>query len=167
MLQSDLILKSIFKALCFAITVLLIYQLFVTYTTEKPTTTTKIEKELETKDLPNVVVCLDPGFSNASAIKYGYQVSFYWAGLTLSGESDIKFVGWNGDGSENKSSLEILEEMFLFPDRQDVVLGAKFMTEDYSNGSESDVTFRRLMFPFGRCMFLRPTYNMILREAPF
>ena len=158
---------NFFKTLCFAITMFLLYQLFVTYTTEKPTTTTKIEKELETKDLPNVVVCLDPGFSNASAIKYGYPVTFYWAGLMMPGELEFNFVGWNGDGTENKSSRDILEEMFLLPESLDVVPSAEFLTEDYNTGYKADVTFRHLMFPFGRCMFLRPSYNMTLREAPF
>ena len=85
------IIKNIFAALCFAITLLLIYQLFITFMTEKPTTTTKIEKELTTNDLPIVSVCLDPGFRHASATKYGYHVSFYWAGLVnAEKESGIK-----------------------------------------------------------------------------
>ena len=66
------IFKNMFTPLCVTITLFLISDLLVTFLIERPTTTTKIEKKIETSDLPNVVVCLDPGFSNASAIEYGY-----------------------------------------------------------------------------------------------
>ena len=61
------IFKNMFTLLCVTITLFLISDLLVTFLIEKPTTTTKIEKEIETNDLPNVVVCLDPGFNNSNA----------------------------------------------------------------------------------------------------
>ena len=76
------IFKNLFTLLCLAITLFLIYDLLDTFLIERPTTTTKIEKEIGTSDLPNVVVCLDPGFNNATAEKYGYHIISYWAGLT-------------------------------------------------------------------------------------
>ena len=152
------IFKNIFTILCLVITLFLIFELLVTFVREKPTTTTKLEKELETSDLPNVVICLDFGFNKTAAIDYGYPVSLYWTGAT----SYEKFIGWNGDGSRNKSSNDILEEIFLFPDRQEVLLGAWFMTETSDDYQKPDVTFRRVMFPFGRCMFISPSYDMTL-----
>ena len=145
------VFKNLFTLLCLAITLFLIYDLLETFLIERPTTTTKIEKELETSDLPNVVVCLDPGFNNATAEKYGYHISYYWAGLTTS----TRFVGWNGVNSENKSSSDILEEMLLFPDRQEL-FAPWFSTENFHDYYWSNVTFRRLMFPLGRCMFVSP-----------
>ena len=152
------IFKNIFTILCLFITLFLIFELLVTFVREKPTTTTKLEKELETSDLPSVVICLDFGFNNDTVIDYGYHVSLYWTGAT----SYEKFIGWNGDGSRNKSSNDILEEIFLFPDRQEVLLGAWFMTETSDDYQKPDVTFRRVMFPFGRCMFISPSYDMTL-----
>ena len=119
------VFKNLFTLLCLTITLFLIYDLLETFLIERPTTTTTIERELETIDLPNVVVCLDFGFSNASAIKYGYNVSFYWEGLTNTVLLGGRFVGWNGVESDNKSSRNILKEMFLFPDRQVVGVGDK------------------------------------------
>ena len=106
-----LIFKNIFTVLCLAITLFLIFELLVTFVREKPTTTTKLEKELETNDLPNVVICLDFGFNNTTAIDYGYHVSLYWTGAT----SYEKFIGWNGDGSRNKSSNDIFGRNISFP----------------------------------------------------
>ena len=150
------IFKNLFTVLCVAITLFLISDLLVTSLIKKPTTTTKIKKELETSDLPNVVVCLDPGFDNATAVKYGYHVSYYWTGLTKSTRGGGRFVGWNGDRNENMSSRAILEEMFLFPGRQEIVREAVFFTENYDQGYKSDVSFRHLFFPHGRCMFSSP-----------
>ena len=87
-----LIFKNIFTVLCLAITLFLISDLLMTFVRKKPTTTTQLEKELETTDLPNVVICLDFGFNNTTAIDYGYHVSLYWAGAT----SIERFIGWNG-----------------------------------------------------------------------
>ena len=149
------IFKNFFTLLCLAITLWLISDLLVAYLIERPTTTTKIEKELETSDLPNVVVCLGHGFKNATAEKYGYHISFYWAGFTTLTRFGERFVGWNGVNSENKSSSDILEEMLLLPDRQDLVKPV-FFTENFHDIYGSNVTFRRLMFPLGRCMFVSP-----------
>ena len=151
------VFKNLLTLLCLAVTLFLIYDLLETFLIERPTTTTKIEKELETSDLPNVVVCLDPGFNNATAEKYGYHISFYWAGLTTSTifEYGGRFVGWNGVNSENKSSRDILEEMLLLPDRQELFV-PWFSTEYFHDYYWSNVTFRRLMFPLGRCMFVSP-----------
>ena len=156
----NLILKNVFTCLCLAITLILISQLLHTYLIKKPTTTTKIEKELEPYDLPEVVVCLDPGFSKTSANKYGYHVSLYWAGLRT---PDLSFIGWNGKENESRSSREILEEMFLLPANQTIIKAVAY-TENYDDTYKADVTFKRLIYPRGRCMIVNPPINRTLSD---
>ena len=86
---------------------------------EKPTTTTNLEEKLEITDLPEVVVCMDPGFNNSALIKYGYNIRYYWKGISVVGKE--RFVGWNGNKTYNKSSHEILEEVLLFLRRVRVI----------------------------------------------
>ena len=99
------IIKNIFKAVCLAISVVLIVQLLYVFVEEKPTTTTNLDEQLEITDLPEVVVCMNPGFNLA---KYGYNNDRdYWTGYS---QPANQFVGWNGnDGYLNKSSRDILE----------------------------------------------------------
>ena len=49
-------LKYIFTFLCSAVTLLLISQLFSTFVAERPTIFSKLEKDLEKSDLPDVVL---------------------------------------------------------------------------------------------------------------
>ena len=97
-------LKNLFTVVCLAVTLTLILELLVTFLVEKPTTTTKLEKELEITDLPNVVACLDTGFNNERLKKYGYNINTDWEGVRL---PDLKFIGWNGD-KKNRPSKESL-----------------------------------------------------------
>ena len=94
--------KNAFTLLCSAITLLLIYQLVVTFVVEKPTTTAKLEKKLEKSDLPQVVVCMDPGLNSLALKKFGYHDTSYFEGK-LQPHSSL-FVGWNGDAFANKSA---------------------------------------------------------------
>ena len=89
---------------------MLIYQELVTFSVTKPTSTTKEEKKLDTSDLPEVVVCLDPGFDTDVMRKYNYRPINYYKGLN----KEHTFVGWNGGGTENKSSKNILDEILTF-----------------------------------------------------
>ena len=107
-----------------------------------------------------MAVCLDPGFSNTSAQKYGYHISLYWAGLA----PQSRFVGWNGIKSGNKSSVEILQEMLLLPDDQTILKYARY-TENYIDHVKSDVTFKRLIYPHGRCMFISPPLGRVAESA--
>ena len=88
------IIQNIFKVLCLAISLFLIGQLLYVFVEEKPTTTTKLEEELEITDLPEVVVCMDPGFNNSALTKYGYNINYYWKGISVVGRE--RFVGWKG-----------------------------------------------------------------------
>ena len=134
-------LKNVFTVLSLAITSLLIYQLLVTFLAEKPTTTAKMEKKLEKSDLPQVVVCMEPGFNSLTLEKLGYHVSIYYRGA-LQPNSSL-FVGWNGNSPENKSSHEILEEALLLPKDEGLVLEASY-TEDFKDNEKAVVTFRTL-----------------------
>ena len=96
--------KNVFTTLCTVITMFMIYQLIGTYAVEKPTTTTKLEKELETMDLTEVVICTEPGFDNWTLKNHGYHSTTYYRGAL---HQYGKFVGWNGDICENKSSHEM------------------------------------------------------------
>ena len=97
--------KNVFTLTCSILTLALIYQVMFTYVVEKPTTTSKEEKELQITDLPEVVVCLDPGLNYTSLLKNGYDGGYP---LGRRGK-EKKFVGWNGIEHENKSSRDILE----------------------------------------------------------
>ena len=60
--------KSVLTVLCSSVTLLMIYQLLLTFIVDKPTTTTKLEKQIEISDLPEVVVCIlcmTPGFNSS------------------------------------------------------------------------------------------------------
>ena len=91
--------KNVFTIICSILTSYLICDVLLTYVVEKPTTTSREEKELEITDLPEVVVCLDPGLNYESLEKNGYH------GTYVSGEVEGHFVGWNGGENQNKSSL--------------------------------------------------------------
>ena len=86
------IITNNFKAVCLAISLVLIGQLLYVFVEEKPTTTAKFDEELKITDLPEVVVCMDPGFNKSALTEYGYNVWYYWKGMIMP-----KFVGWNGD----------------------------------------------------------------------
>ena len=89
------IFRNIFIVLCSAITLLLLCQLLLNFAIEKPTTTTTIEKKLETTDLPDVLICMAPGFDNFTLNKYGYHSTAYYRGV-LQPRASSPFVGWNG-----------------------------------------------------------------------
>ena len=59
--------------MCLAITLVLIFELLHEFVAERPTTTAKLKKQLEITDLPDVVVCMDPGFDSKTLEKYGYD----------------------------------------------------------------------------------------------
>ena len=106
------------------------------------------------------MTCLDPGFSNSSAEKYGYHVSLYWAGLRT---PDLSFIRWNGKENESRSSREILEEMFLLPGNQSIVKVVAY-TENYDDTYKADVTFKPFIYPRGRCMIVSPPINRTLSD---
>ena len=150
--------KNAITLLCSAITLLLIYQLVITFVVEKPTTAAKLVKSLEKSDLPEVVVCMQPGLNSLALKNLGYHIYSYFRGALQPStvtNSASPLIGWNGDAFENKSSHEILEEALLLPKNERLVLEASY-TDDFKDYQKAVVTFRTLGNNNGRCMFINP-----------
>ena len=95
--------KIVFKVICALLTLLLIYQELFTFVVEKPSTTSREEKDIDINDIPEVVICLEPGFDTKVLEKYGYNdVGVYYKGIV-----DGEFVGWNGNENKTKPSIDI------------------------------------------------------------
>ena len=90
-------LRKVLKYICTLLTLCLVCQELFTFVVVKPTSTSKEEKEIDITDLPEVVICLDPGFEGRKEgrvlKKYGYGG---WLSNFYRGSIDDEFVGWNG-----------------------------------------------------------------------
>ena len=151
-------LKYIFTFLCSAVTLLLISQLFFTFVAERPTITSKVEKDLEKSDLPDVVLCMDPGLNNVTLNQHGYHVTTYYRGAQQVNSN--RFIGWNGELNEKMSSFQILEEALILPNDEALLKFAGYR-ESQKNYEKAVVTFKTLdMFWYGRCMFISPTLSL-------
>ena len=150
--------KTTFAVICCVITLGLVIELLHTFWVDKPTISTKIEKNLEDTDIPEVVICLDPGFNNATLAKYGYNVNSYSQGAM---QSYTKFVGWNGNSSEY-DSLKIVEEAMVFPKNETLVQG--FYSGDWVNWVNAETTFKKRLYPYGRCLSMTIPPNRPLRH---
>ena len=62
---------------CASLTLLLIYQELVAFTITRPTSNFEEEKKLETRDIPEVVLCFEPGFDSEVLNEYGYNIDTY------------------------------------------------------------------------------------------
>ena len=151
--------RKFFTLVCFVLTLFLISKLLFTFGVTKPTTTFKEEKELETIDLPEIVVCSDPGFKLETLKKYGYQRGFsYYLGDIL-----WRFSGWNGGVGVQNSSQEILEESLMFDSQlvndKRTIKWAGYSYTGGVNGTASMKTQRPLVYPHGRCLSFSPKEN--------
>ena len=99
-------LRNLLTLFSSALTFILICQVLYSFVVTKPTTTSQEEKRLRTEDLPETLVCMEPGLDSGVLKKYGYKATTYWRGSM----DQRKFVGWTGDGNGNKSSYALLEE---------------------------------------------------------
>ena len=107
-------LKTVFTLICMILTVCLICQELVTFTIEKPTTTSTEKRELETSDLPEVVFCLDPAFDAEKLTRFGYDAGTYFRGSSNKGD----LVGWIGNDQGSESSPDkILNDVLLFDEK--------------------------------------------------
>ena len=115
--------KNALSELWSSVILLRIYQLLLTFIVDKPTTTTKLEEQIEISDLPEVVVCIlcmTPGFNSSSLNHHGYQSGTYCRGVLQPTKLIGDFVGWNGGTQENKSSDRILEEALPLPKSEEI-----------------------------------------------
>ena len=72
-LREHLTFRNLSALICSVLTLVLICQELYTFVAIKPTSTSNEEKALETRDLPETVVCIEPGFDNDVLQKYGYK----------------------------------------------------------------------------------------------
>ena len=154
-LQNHLNVKNGLTLVCLSLTLFLLYQELVTFSVTKPTVTSKEVKKLDTGDLPEVVVCLDPGFDSAIMRKYNYLPNKYYKGQNV----EDTFVGWNGGRTENKSSKNILEEILTFKtqfinDGGELVWSLHYK-EEHDEKVPVVVQPRILAYPYGRCLSIR------------
>ena len=147
-------LKKVFKITCALLTLFLIYRALYTFSVTKPTSTSRAEKDLKITDLPEVVICLEPGLDSEKLEGYGYKIHSYYKGkVDHSGN-----LSWNGRKGETKSSREILDETLIV--KKQHINSTKFIwraTYYSSQGvRKGKVDLRTLAHPFGRCFNISP-----------
>ena len=146
--------RNFFKLICALLTVFLIYQELFTFAIEKPTTTSKEDREIDINDIPDVVMCLEPGIDTNVLRQYGYkQVRSYYRGAI-----NRKFIGWNGNTKRKKSSKDILEEALIVKDkhikRSIFLKKAQYRTRGMQLKS-LEIGQRMLAWPYGRCFSIK------------
>ena len=157
-LRNHLSLRNFLSLLCAGLTLLLIYKELVTVTVIKPTTTSTERKELETSDLPDIVVCFLPGFDPQVMRRYHYATGGYYKGENEEGH----FVGWNGGGGigNNKSSQKILDEILTFKssllNHPEKLFYESHFTAENVEQVPAEFEPKMLAYPYGRCLALRP-----------
>ena len=152
-LKKCLTLQSLFSFACSLLTVFLICQEFYIYALVKPTSTSKEEKELQTSDIPDIVICTEPGFDPTVLEKYGYTATTYYRGSM----DERNFVGWNGHENENNSAHAIIEEAFIVDNQfRSIFIGIYFSKDSVYGRFDAETEFRTLSFPMGRCLLILP-----------
>ena len=146
-------LKNFFSLICTFLTLALVSQELYTFAIERPTTISSEEGNLNKDDLPEVVICSEPGLDLRAVDKYGYLRDVYYRGS----HDGNKFVGWNGVKNE-KPSNDILEEVLTIKDtsliRSEQESG---FSVDLSTFGAPNVSLRQLMYPHGRCLSVNPS----------
>ena len=153
-IQQLIDLRKVFTLLCAILTLLLIYQETVAFSITRPTSNFREEKKLETRDIPEVVLCFEPGFDSKVMKKYGYTNTYFRGAM----DGKQGFIGWNGGENETKSSQDILEEALVIKNQIFNVksfLGARY-TEDHVSYVGAEMRLRTLAYPFGRCISISP-----------
>ena len=154
--------KKTFTLICFSLTLFLISKLLFTFAVTKPTTTYKEEKELETIDLPEIVVCSEPGFKLEVLEKYGYlSGDLYFVGDI---EGVQKLSGWNGDVGVENSSHDILEESLVidtsFIGNANLWGWVGYFYTGWINCTYPTISLRTLVYPHGCCRSFSPSAPM-------
>ena len=140
-----------FAVMCTTLTLLLVYQELVNFIFTKPTTTSTEEKNLQNEDLPEVVVCAEPGFNLAVQESYGYGRHHYYRGFI-----GDKFVGWNGGKDEEKSSRQILDDIFAIKGLTLISDHEGGYSEDFVLMIKPNISTKILFHPYGRCLSVSP-----------
>ena len=144
-------ITHLFAITCITLTSLLVYQELVNFIIRKPTTTSTEEKSLQNEDLPEVLVCAEPGFNLEAQRRFGYGRHQYYRGFI-----GDKFAGWNGGKDEKKSSREILDEIFAIKDLTLISNHDGGYTEDFVTMIRPNISTKILFHPYGRCLAVSP-----------
>ena len=147
-------LRNLFTSACALISAFLIYQELYRYLIVKPTTTAKEEKEIRLSDIPETLICREPGFNITVLQKYGYfTYDTYYRG-SMDG---THFVGWNGLKNESKSANSILEEaLTVNTDFLSLFTAINFSKDNEKEITQAEIKNRTLTFPIGRCLVINP-----------
>ena len=147
--------KNIFTSVCTALTLLLIFQELYSFAVIKPTSISTEEKVLQASELPELVICADPGLDPKSIEKYGYDRDKYYRG-SIDGD---KFIGWKGTQNK-KTVLDILEEVLIMKSTNLISTNPEVgYTEDHVSFTKPDISLRTLIYPYGRCISLRDGFK--------
>ena len=154
--------KNIFTLVCTALTLILIFQELYSFAVLKPTSIYREEKVLEARDLPEVVICADPGLDTTAIEKYGYDRDKYYRG-SIDGN---KFIGWKG--TQNKKEVtDILEEVLIVKSTNLINKNSEAgFTEDHVSFTKADISLRTLVYPYGRCISIRERFKASSRINP-
>ena len=121
----------------------------INFAITRPTSTSEESTELDYTVFPDVVVCVDPVFNESALKNFGYNGMSYFHGGS---SDDDHFIGWNGiDGKHN--STYILNKILTVGLLNSFNLYFKDKT---GNNSRPRVQFRMLLYPHGRCLFIKP-----------
>ena len=135
------------------VTVFLIYQEFFTFVVTKPTISSIEVKPLETTDLPEIVVCLQPSFNSTVLKEYGYSTTdFYSRGL----QNYSEFIGWNGGKGNRRKSWEILEDALFVKENTKLITSAAWFSTKNPNQQHVKIELKTLAYPYGRCFSISP-----------
>ena len=143
--------RKFFTLICSLLTVFLLAQEVYNFAITRPTSTAKEEEQLKASDIPDVVVCPEPGFNSSAFEKHGYlQLGTYYRG-SMDGD---KFVGWNGDGK--KSSQEILENVLSAGRHFQSLMSSASFRQDNTDYVGAEIEVRTFAYPQGRCLSFSP-----------
>ena len=138
-------LKNFFSLICTSLTLYLVYQELYTFSISRPTTISTETGIFEKDDLPELVICSEPGLDIKAVEKYGYRMDKYYRG-SYDGQ---KFVGWNGV-KKDKSSNQILEELLTIKNTSILRLDEEYgFLENLSTYVAPNISLRKLMYPHG------------------
>ena len=162
-------IKNVSTVVCTILTALLTFKELFSFAVTRPTITYQEEKELDRSDLPEVVVCPDPGFDSDDLRKHGYEKTYSYYRGSADGS---KFLGWNGGQNvRHFSSHDILEDVLILDKSLSgtntaTVHGKKFIkVQGYTNNSidftNPIISLRILVFPYGRCLSIIPPKKAI------
>ena len=174
-------LHDVFGALCFLLSLFLIYQEYRLYFRERPRhsfigkpysiSMTGLsgflfllgvrcgamceggseEVAARAEWLPAVQVCIEPGLQEEAVLRAGYQTIYSF----FSGfrtEEELEFVGWPKEGGKPRP---MMSEFVTVRASSDIITAATFIS--YNNVElAASLEPARVLYPHGQCFYVRP-----------